>query len=90
MRAGTWHLARFPYLHPPPGTWAVHLEEAAGHINPRALVAAQQVLLARAGGEVVRDTVTGLHRWQAAFNMLFFTSLERAKSSPYNSRVAEY
>lgn len=52
--------ARFPDFRFPPGTMAWHEPRDAGHISPRALVAAQGIAAERAGARVLRATVRDL------------------------------
>lgn len=63
-----WH-PRWPALDLPP-THAVAYEPGpAGYIRPKALIEAQEVLTARAGGKLIDDTVVAVARSGAGFDV---------------------
>ena len=52
----------FPYLDLLPGVWGFSQPDKAGHLSPRALVAAQQKLAEAKGCEVLKQSVVGLEK----------------------------
>ena len=52
----------FPYLDLLPGVWGFSQPDKAGHLSPRALVAAQQKLAEAKGCEILRQSVVGLEK----------------------------
>ena len=52
----------FPYLDLLPGVWGFSQPDKAGHLSPRALVAAQQKLAEARGCEVLKQSVVGLEK----------------------------
>merc|ERR1712032_91288 len=63
--------SRFPHLNPPKGSWGLHLPKSGGHINPRALVAAQQKMASRSGCTFVRQSVSQVKREGGLFQIIF-------------------
>jgi len=60
--AGEEGASSFPYLELLPGVWGFTQPDRAGHLSPRALVAAQQKLAGLRGCQLLREAVVGLER----------------------------
>lgn len=63
--------SRFPHLKPPKGSWGVYLPKSGGHINPRALVSAQQKMASRSGCTFVRQAVSKVAKEGDLFQIIF-------------------
>ena len=64
----------WPYLRLPEGAWGFSQPDHAGHLNPRALVEAQQVVAAARGCSRVREEVVRLEREEGGHFTLHLSS----------------
>ena len=78
--AGKQGASSFPYLELLPGVWGFTQPESAGHLSPRALVAAQQKLAGMRGCQLIREAVVGLERAEEGHFVLRLSSGESITS----------
>ena len=78
--AGKQGASSFPYLELLPGVWGFTQPESAGHLSPRALVAAQQKLAGMRGCQLIREAVVGLERAEEGHFILHLSSGENIAS----------
>ena len=78
--AGKQGASSFPYLELLPGVWGFTQPESAGHLSPRALVAAQQKLAGMRGCQLIREAVVGLERAEEGHFVLHLSSGENIAS----------
>ena len=78
--AGKEGATSFPYLGFLPGVWGFTQPDRAGHLSPRALVAAQQRLAEKRGCQLLREAVVGLERAEEGHFVLLLSSGQSIKS----------
>ena len=66
--------AAYPYLRLPEGAWGFSQPDHAGHLNPRALVEAQQVVAAARGCSRLREEVVRVEREEEGHFTLHLSS----------------
>ena len=72
--AGKEGAQNFPYLELLPGVYGFTQPDRAGHLSPRALVAAQQKLAGMRGCQLLREAVVGLERAEEGHFVLHLSS----------------